>query len=208
MTDRWGFTSPLGGVPLSEHRSVLREAERLGYTDAWTAEGDGYDAFVPLALAAALTHPLRLGPALRARGPAAMAAPAPGRFCLGLGSSPPAIVERWNGVPLRRPLARMRETLDFLRQAFAGEKVSVEGESIKARGFRLSRRPAQPPLVFVRALRGEVLGLGGRGGGGQGPGGAGDRLPQLRCDGERRGDGARPGALHDHRIPDHAGLLG
>ena len=60
MTDRYGFTFPLEGVPLSEHRSVLREAERLGYTDAWTAEVDGYDAFLPLALAAAWTEDIRL----------------------------------------------------------------------------------------------------------------------------------------------------
>jgi len=49
MTDRWGITFPLEGVPLLEHREVLQEAERLGYTDAWTAEVDGTDAFVPLA---------------------------------------------------------------------------------------------------------------------------------------------------------------
>ncbi len=41
MTDRWGITFPLEGVPLLEHREVLQEAERLGYTDAWTAEVDG-----------------------------------------------------------------------------------------------------------------------------------------------------------------------
>ena len=34
MTDRWGITFPLEGVPLSEHREVFQEAERLGFTDA------------------------------------------------------------------------------------------------------------------------------------------------------------------------------
>ncbi len=171
MTDRWGLTFPLEGVPLLDHREVLQEAERLGYTDAWTAEVDGTDAFVPLALAASWTRELRLGsaianvftrgPALLAMEAAAMSEAAPGRFCLGIGSSSPAIVERWNGVPLRRPLGRMRETLEFLRQAFAGEKVSLEGESIRARGFRLSRRPPQPPPIFVGALRERMLALAG-----------------------------------------------
>ena len=171
MTDRWGITFPLEGVPLLEHREVLQEAERLGYTDAWTAEVDGTDAFVPLALAASWTSELRLGcaianvftrgPALLAMEAAAVAEAAPGRFCLGIGTSSPAIVERWNGVPLRRPLGRMRETLEFLRQAFAGEKVSVEGESLKTRGFRLSRRPTQPPPIFVGALRERMLALAG-----------------------------------------------
>src|SRR3970040_1881403 len=100
MTDRNGFTFPLEGVPLSEHRSVLQEAERLGYTDAWTAEVDGYDAFVPLALAAAWTENIRLGtaianvftrgPALPAMEGAPLADAAPGRFCLGSGSHSPA----------------------------------------------------------------------------------------------------------------------
>lgn len=171
MTDRWGLTFPLEGVPLSEHREVLQEAERLGYTDAWTAEVDGTDAFVPLALAAGWGSGLRLGsaianvftrgPALLAMEAAAMSEAAPGRFCLGLGTSSPAIVERWNGVPLRRPLGRMRETLTFLRQAFAGEKVSLEGKSIQARGFRLSRRPEQPPPILVGALREKMLALAG-----------------------------------------------
>ena len=51
----------------------------------------------------------------------AAAEAAPGRFCLGLGTSSPAIVEKWNGVQLKDPLRRMRETLAFLRQALAGE---------------------------------------------------------------------------------------
>ncbi|MCH7522729.1 MAG: LLM class flavin-dependent oxidoreductase, partial [Chloroflexi bacterium] len=90
MTDRWGITFPLEGVPLLEHREVLQEAERLGYTDAWTAEVDGTDAFVPLALAASWTSELRLGcaianvftrgPALLAMEAAAVAEAAPGRF--------------------------------------------------------------------------------------------------------------------------------
>ena len=38
---RWGLTFPLDGVPLPAHRELLREAEKLGYTDAWTLEVDG-----------------------------------------------------------------------------------------------------------------------------------------------------------------------
>ena len=59
--ERWGITFPLDGVPLPAHREVLREAETLGYTDAWTSETDGPDAFAPCVLASAWTDKLRLG---------------------------------------------------------------------------------------------------------------------------------------------------
>jgi len=169
MTDRWGFTFPLDGLPLSAHREVLQQAEAWGYTDAWTAEVDGSDAFVPVALAAAWTNELRLGtaianvflrgPALLAQTAAAVAEAAPGRFCLGIGSSSPAIVESWNGVELRRPLERVRETVAFVRAALSGEKAA--SDALGVRGFRLSRRFAQPPPIFIAALREKMLALAG-----------------------------------------------
>jgi probable F420-dependent oxidoreductase len=170
MTDRWGITFPLEGVPLAEHRDVLREAEEIGYTDAWTAEVNAHDAFVPLAAAAAWTN-MRVGtaianiytrtPTLIAQTAAAMEELAPGRFCLGLGTSSPAIVENWNGVRLERPLERMRETIRFLRQAFTGEKTVMRNRWFDVKGFRLGRAPASPPPIFVAALRPKMLELGG-----------------------------------------------
>ncbi len=171
MTPRWGITFPLEGVPLSDHRDVLREAEAIGYTDAWTAEVNGDDAFVPLAAAAAWTQNMRLGtaianiftrtPTLLAMTAAAMTEAAPGRFCLGLGASSPAIVERWNGVALHRPLGRMRDTVTFLRQLLAGEKVSVKTDSFEVQGARLARPPTQAPPIYVAALRERMLALAG-----------------------------------------------
>ena len=169
--DRWGITFPLQGLPLTEHREILQEAEKIGYTDAWTAEVDGGDAFVPIAAAAAWTEKLRFGtavaniytrtPTLLAMSTSATAEAAPGRFCLGLGSSSPAIVERWNGVPLKRPLQRMREIVTFLRRALTGEKTTAEAETFKATGVRLSRLDGGMPPIFVGALRPKMLELAG-----------------------------------------------
>ena len=171
MAGRWGITIPLEGLPLSEHRRILQEAEGIGYTDAWSAEVNGPDAFVPLALAAAWTEKLRLGtaianvftrtPTLLAMSAAALADAAPGRFCLGIGSSSPAIVERWNGVPLKQPVQRMHDTLAVLRQLLAGEKVSVSNGSFHLDGARLGRLPRPAPLIFVAALREKMLRLAG-----------------------------------------------
>src|SRR5437867_7470188 len=144
---RWGITFPLEGVRLSEHKEVLQEAERLGYTDAWSSEVNGSDAFTPIAAAAAWTDKLRFGtaianiytrsPMLLAMNTVAAVEAAPGRFCLGLGTSSPAIVEKWNGVELKHPLGRMRETIAFLRQALAGERISMTIDSYQMHGAKL-----------------------------------------------------------------------
>jgi probable F420-dependent oxidoreductase len=166
---RWGITLPLEGIPLSAHREVVRELEGLGYTDAWTAEVDGCDAFVPAATALCWGEGLRVGTAIAnvyARGPAILAQTAmalselaPGRFCLGIGASTQVIVERWNGRRMERPLAYVRETIAFLRQVMAGERGS--SELLGVQGFRLSRRLGPPPPILVAALRRGMLRLGG-----------------------------------------------
>jgi probable F420-dependent oxidoreductase len=168
---RWGITFPLQGLPLTAHKEILQEAEDLGYTDGWTSEVDGGDAFVPIAAAAAWTRNMRFGtavaniytrtPTLLAMSTSATAEAAPGRFALGLGSSSPAIVERWNGVPLERPLQRMREIVRFLRRVLTGEKTSAEAETFKATGVRLTRTQAGVPPIFVGALREKMLRLAG-----------------------------------------------
>ncbi|MFL6057250.1 MAG: LLM class F420-dependent oxidoreductase [Actinoallomurus sp.] len=167
---RWGLTIPLMGVPLAEHRKVIEGLTGLGYTDAWSAETNGYDAFTPLALASQWAPELRLGPAIvpvYTRGPgllaqhaATLADLAPGRFVLGLGTSSPVIVERWNGIPFTEPYQRVRDTLRFLRRALAGEKVTDEALGVS--GFRLDVPPKTPPPIVLAALRPGMLRLAAR----------------------------------------------
>lgn len=171
MTGRWGLSVPIDGVPLARHAEVLREAEALGYTDAWSYEVDGTDAFTPLAFAAACTSRLRLGTAIAnvyTRGPATLtmtaatlAGLAPGRFCLGLGAGSPAIVAGWNGGSFERPLQRVRDVASLVRQALSGEKVTATFPTASMQGFRLSRPPAGPVPLFIAALRPGMLRLAG-----------------------------------------------
>lgn len=172
----YGITVPFQGVPLAEHRSWFAEASELGYTDLWSSEADGTDAFTPLALAAAWAPDLRLGtaivpaytrgPALLAQSVAAMAEAAPGRFAFGLGTSSDVIVERWNDTAFDRPYQRTRDVVRFLRLALGGERVDEEFETFRVRGFRLGRPPAQVPPILVAALRPGMLRLAGREGDG------------------------------------------
>ncbi|WP_033440426.1 LLM class F420-dependent oxidoreductase [Saccharothrix sp. NRRL B-16314] len=169
---RWGITLPLTGVPVLDHRALVAELADLGYTDVWSAETAGTDAFTPLALAAQWSDRVRLGTAIApvyTRGPATLAMTAAtlaevsgGRFVLGIGSSSPVIVQRWNSVPFEEPFKRTRDTLRFLKAALAGEKVTEEYETFSVRGFKLERTPEHRVPIMLAALRPGMLRLAGR----------------------------------------------
>jgi probable F420-dependent oxidoreductase len=167
---RWSLSVPIDEFTLAEHLEIAREAERLGYTDAWSVEVDGLDCFSPLAVIGSATR-MRIGTAIAnayTRGPATLAMCAagiaeiaPGRFCLGIGSGSQPIVEVWNGGKFSRPATRVREMVQFLRQALAGERVSFHGETFSVNGFRLSRPPTEPIPIYVAALRPNMLRVAG-----------------------------------------------
>jgi probable F420-dependent oxidoreductase len=161
MSQRWGLTLPLPGITLADHKEHVVRAEALGYTDLWSGETAGPDGFTPLALGAAWTERMRLGtgivgvfqrgPALLAQEAAALASASDNRFVLGIGSSSDRIVEGWNGIPFEKPLSKVRETLDFLQTALAGERTAT--------GFKLEAPPSEPLPIVLAALRGKMLEL-------------------------------------------------
>jgi probable F420-dependent oxidoreductase len=174
--ERFGMTIPFDGVPLGEQRDWIVELADLGYTDVWSSEANGADAFTPLALASVWAPSLRLGTAIvpaYTRGPGclaqsvgSLAQAAPGRVALGVGTSSNVIVEGWNGIPFEQPYQRTRDVVRFLRAALAGGKVTEEYETFKVRGFRLGVVPPEPVPILVAALREGMLRLAGREGDG------------------------------------------
>src|SRR5580698_4582038 len=155
---RWGLTLPLTGL-----RDLVASLPDLGYTDAWSAELNGIDAFTPLTLASQWAPQLRLGTAIvgiYTRAPVALAVSAgtlaglaPGRFVMGIGTSSKVAVEQWNGIPFEQPYQRSRDMLRFLKEALAGGKVSHEYETFSVDGFRLDPAPEVPPALALAALR-------------------------------------------------------
>ncbi len=117
---------------------MVREAERLGYAVAWSAEAYGSDAATVLGYLAARTESIGIGAAvlqIPARTPAMTAMTAAtldllseGRFRLGLGVSGPQVSEGWHGVRFDKPLARTREYVEVVRSALARETVRHEGD--------------------------------------------------------------------------------
>src|SRR5438093_9588893 len=116
---RLALSVPLDGFALGEHAEIAREAERMGYVDAWSLEADGVDCFAPLAVVGSVTS-MRLGTAIAnvfTRGPATLpmsaagiAEVAPRPLCLGIGPGSQPIVGSWNGAVFSRPATRVRET--------------------------------------------------------------------------------------------------
>jgi probable F420-dependent oxidoreductase len=166
---RWGLTLPLHGHSLPGQREIVTELADLGYTDLWSAELNGVDAFTPLVLASQWSGQLRLGTAIApiyTRGPACLAMTAatlaelaPGRFMLGVGTSTPVVVQQWNDIPFDAPYQRSRDLLRFLRAALAGEKVTERYETFTVTGFRLERAPTPPPALALAALRPQMVRL-------------------------------------------------
>ncbi len=117
--------------------ALVREAERLGYAVAWSAEAYGSDNPATLAWLAAQTERNDLGSAIMqipARQPAMAAMTAAtidtlsgGRFRLGLGVSGPQVSEGWYGVPFAKPLARTREYVDIVRLVLSRKTVTYDG---------------------------------------------------------------------------------
>lgn len=118
--------------------TYVQEAEKLGVDTVWTAEAWGQDAVTPLAYLAGRTERIRLGtgimqisarvPSMTAMTALTLAALSEDRFILGLGASGPQVVEGLHGRPFKAPLTRMRETVEIIRLAFAGEKLEYHGK--------------------------------------------------------------------------------
>jgi probable F420-dependent oxidoreductase len=161
---RLALTIPFTGVPLHELGPLVRQIDEAGYDSVWSAESTDFDGFTPIVVAADHSTRLRLvtgivnvytrGPAVLAQTTAALASVSDGRFVLGLGASSNVIVEQWNGIPFRRPLAKVEETVAYLRTVLAGERGTG--------GFRLASPPAEPVPIVLAALRDRMLGLAAR----------------------------------------------
>ena len=161
----------------AELTGFVTEAEQLGLDICWVAEAWGSDAPSLLGYLAARTDTMLLGsgiiqvgtrsPVLIAQTAMTLAHLSGGRFLLGLGVSGPQVMEGLHGVPFAHPLARMRETVQIVRSAFTGEKLSFAGSQYRipwpggeARPMRVSLPPVSVP-VYLATLSPRMLELTG-----------------------------------------------
>lgn len=144
-------------------------ADKMGVSQAWSAEAWGMDAIVPLAYLAAKTENIHLGTGIlqiSSRVPSMIAMTAQsldtvskGRFILGLGVSGPQVVEGLHGAAFAKPLSRLRECVEILRLGLGGEKLAYEGEHYllprpggEGKPIRLSQPPRPQLPIYLATL--------------------------------------------------------
>jgi probable F420-dependent oxidoreductase len=172
MMQRLGITVPFDPFLNRHIVDLVRTADRAGYTDGWSFESFGSDAFSPIAAASMISERMRFGTAIVPvyTRPAALIAMSAatvnqlsgGRFVLGLGISTPNIVQNWMGVPFQKPHTRVRETVAAVRSILKGEKVSAAGEFVRMNNFRMDiNLEVPPPPIYLGAQGAAMLRLAG-----------------------------------------------
>jgi alkanesulfonate monooxygenase SsuD/methylene tetrahydromethanopterin reductase-like flavin-dependent oxidoreductase (luciferase family) len=72
---------------------------------------------------------------------------------LGLGTSGPAVIENWHGLPFEKSLQRTREYVEIIKMILSGGRVDYDGEIFRLRGFRLQFKPPRPDIpILVAAI--------------------------------------------------------
>ena len=158
--------------------TYVQEAERLGAAVCFVAEAWGTDGVSPLAYLAAKTEHillasgiLQLGirtPALVAQTALTLSSLCDNRFILGLGVSGPQVIEGLHGQPFAHPLGRMRETIEIIRMAFAGERIAYQGRHFilprpagEGKALRLSQEANPDIPIYLATMAPKMLELTG-----------------------------------------------
>jgi probable F420-dependent oxidoreductase len=155
--------------PRGVHQTIelAKWAEAEGYDDLWFADSSGVDALTTAAAVAMSTERCRIGTAIIpvfSRTPAVLASTAHvlhqlsnGRFILGLGSSSQTMMENWHGQKFEKPLTRVKETTQLIKQMLTGAKTDFDGETVTSKGYRQLPLEDGAQPVYMAALRSKML---------------------------------------------------
>jgi coenzyme F420-dependent glucose-6-phosphate dehydrogenase len=97
---------------------------------------------------------LRYHPAVVAQAAATVAALAPGRFFLGVGTGEAlneySAVGQWPGYNIRR--RQLGEAIELIRKLWSGEKITHRGEYYQTRDAKLYTLPGQPISIYISTM--------------------------------------------------------
>ncbi|HEU5314971.1 MAG TPA: LLM class flavin-dependent oxidoreductase [Chloroflexota bacterium] len=167
------FGAALHEFGAANQLAAIELADRLGVPTAWlTTGGAGPDAMAIFAAAAVRTERIQLGTAIIPMFPRhplnlvqqaiVIAALAPGRLRLGVGTSHRPSTEPTFGIPFERPLEYLEEYVAILRAALHEGKVSYEGKRLTARAEIPLPQGAPRVPILISALRPASYRLAGR----------------------------------------------
>jgi len=157
-----------GGLSVPDLVQLSRRSEAAGFGGVYVPES-WRSGFVPVAAIAAATQRVNIGAYVlnaHARTPLAAGMSAidldqqsAGRFVLAVGSGNHVMNEQSHGVPVKHPLAKMRDYVEVLRRVTStqvGAPATYEGERHSIRGWRPQAelvRDSMPILLAATAPR-------------------------------------------------------
>jgi alkanesulfonate monooxygenase SsuD/methylene tetrahydromethanopterin reductase-like flavin-dependent oxidoreductase (luciferase family) len=165
-------------LSFADQAVLSQEAARLGYTNIWTPENTGQDAFqlcsqrwaascqvVPEGLITGIgvSPVLYRTPIAFAMSGGTVSQLTEGRFIMGLGAGG-AYRPRTRqslGLPRLSTLALMRDYLTTVRRLVAGDEVTYHGGVMTLQGVKLAMSPPPCTPVYLGALGPEMLRLAG-----------------------------------------------
>ena len=163
-------------LSFTDQAALSQEAARLGYTNIWTPENTGQDAFQLCSqrwaascqvIPEGLTTGIGVSPVLY-RTPVAFAMSGGtvsqltgGRFIMGIGAEGRPRTRQSLGLPRLSTLALMRDYLTTVRRLVAGDEVTYHGGVVTLQGVKLAMSPPPRTPVYLGALGPEMLRLAG-----------------------------------------------
>ncbi|MCY4022658.1 MAG: LLM class flavin-dependent oxidoreductase [Anaerolineaceae bacterium] len=156
-------------LPVDETVALAVAAERAGFDQFWLSD-DLFQrsATVMLAAMARETERIRIGsgvfnpytlhPAQMAMEAATLDELSDGRFCLGLASGAGEFL-KWIGIEQKKPLTAVVETIEVLRQLFAGEEAVLDGQFLQwSEAARLRFTPLRRKIpLYLGAMSPRML---------------------------------------------------
>lgn len=143
-----------------------RRAENAGFHSVWKGEASWGNGPVVLGAIARETDEIQLAtgianvfsrtPSLLAMTASTLDALSGERTILGLGVSSPPVVEEWHGLEFDRPLRRMRETIEIIRETFDGGTLEYDGEIFDVGPYNVGFDLEQESVPLYNAAMGET----------------------------------------------------
>jgi alkanesulfonate monooxygenase SsuD/methylene tetrahydromethanopterin reductase-like flavin-dependent oxidoreductase (luciferase family) len=152
--------------------ALARRGEAAGFESIWTNEDIGFDSFSALSAIAQHTTRVRLGTAIvnvysRSAMQLAMAAAtldalSAGRAIVGISVGHHPWNDLGHGIPIEKPLARLREYVAFLRKALSGDAFTHDGTVFHGVNTRLAFDPVRRSIpLFIAGERLRIISLAG-----------------------------------------------